>query len=68
MRLLTVQRYAGFLLLLSGGIYSCATAVLVFSTMRMVHKSIQEGNQTVLNDCRRTAGPYEKKDWVPSSP
>jgi NAD+ synthase (glutamine-hydrolysing) len=59
---------AGFLLPLSGGIDSCVTAVLVFSMARMVHKSIQEGNKTVLNDCRRIAGPYEKKDWMPSSP
>ena len=59
---------AGFLLPLSGGIDSCATAVLVFSMARMVHKSIREGNQTVLKDCRRIAGAYEKKDWMPSSP
>lgn len=60
---------AGFLLPLSGGIDSCATALLVFSMARMVYKSIiQEGNQTVLADCRRIAGDYEAKDWIPSSP
>jgi NAD+ synthase (glutamine-hydrolysing) len=59
---------AGFLLPLSGGIDSCATAVLVFSMARMVHKSIQEGNETVLADCRRIAGAYEKRDWIPKTP
>jgi NAD+ synthase (glutamine-hydrolysing) len=59
---------AGFLLPLSGGIDSCATAVLVFSMAQMVYKSIQNDDQTVLADCRRIAGAYEKKGWVPSSP
>jgi len=59
---------AGFLLPLSGGIDSCATAVIVFSMARMVYKSIQHGDETVLADCRRIAGAYEAKDWIPSSP
>jgi NAD+ synthase (glutamine-hydrolysing) len=61
---------AGFLLPLSGGIDSCATAVIGFSMARMVYLAIKDGNKTVLADCQRIAGPYEanRKDWVPSSP
>ena len=35
---------------------------------RMVYKSIHKGDETVLADCRRIAGAYEEKDWIPSSP
>jgi NAD+ synthase (glutamine-hydrolysing) len=62
------SRAAGFLLPLSGGIDSCATAVIGFSMARMVCQAIQNGNETVLVDCRRIAGAYEAKDWTPKSP
>jgi NAD+ synthase (glutamine-hydrolysing) len=34
----------------------------------MVKKAIDEGNKTVLKDCRRIAGAYEADDWIPESP
>ena len=46
---------AGFLVPLSGGIDSCATAVTVFSMCRLVIEAIQAGNEQVIADCRRIA-------------
>ncbi|KAI4607454.1 hypothetical protein J4E80_009567 [Alternaria sp. BMP 0032] len=59
---------AGFMLPLSGGIDSCATATLVFSMCRLVYKAVQDGNKQVLKDVRRIVGPYHSEDWVPTSP
>ena len=59
---------AGFMLPLSGGIDSCATATLVFSMCRLVYKAVQDGNKQVLEDVRRIVGPYHGEDWVPTSP
>lgn len=44
---------AGYLVPLSGGIDSCATAVIVFSMCRLVIKAIQDGNQNVIEDVKR---------------
>ena len=44
---------AGFLLPLSGGIDSCATAVIVFSMCRLAVAAVQEGNKTVIADVKR---------------
>lgn len=44
---------AGFFLPLSGGIDSCATAVIVNSMCRLVIKEIEEGNEQVLADVKR---------------
>ena len=62
------SRQAGFLLPLSGGIDSCATAVLVFSMCRIVIEEIRKGNETVISDVQRIAGPYERKGWLPRTP
>ena len=59
---------AGFLLPLSGGIDSCATAVLVFSMCRIVVGEIRKGNETVISDVQRIAGPYEGEGWLPKTP
>ncbi|KAI4709201.1 hypothetical protein J4E89_005949 [Alternaria sp. Ai002NY15] len=59
---------AGFMLPLSGGIDSCATATLVFSMCRLVYKAVQDGNKQVLKDVRRIVGPYHGEDWVPTNP
>ncbi|KAH6881377.1 hypothetical protein BKA58DRAFT_1428 [Alternaria rosae] len=59
---------AGFMLPLSGGIDSCATATLVFSMCRLVYKAVQDGNKQVLEDVRRIVGPYHGEDWMPTSP
>lgn len=42
----------GFFLPLSGGIDSCATAVIVHSMCRLVVASVRDGNKTVLKDIR----------------
>ncbi|KAF1956968.1 glutamine-dependent NAD(+) synthetase with GAT domain-containing protein [Byssothecium circinans] len=60
---------AGFLIPLSGGLDSCSTAMLVFSMCRMVCDAIKDGNETVIADVRRIAGPYgSKNEWLPKSP
>ena len=46
---------AGYLLPLSGGIDSCATAVLVFSMCRLVIKEMKAGNESVTEDVKRLA-------------
>ncbi|KAL8723256.1 MAG: hypothetical protein Q9181_007324 [Wetmoreana brouardii] len=56
---------AGFLLPSSGGIDSCATAILVFSMCRLVVESIKTGNQQVIADVQRLAKFSEK---LPESP
>ncbi|KAL9081674.1 MAG: hypothetical protein Q9159_007135 [Coniocarpon cinnabarinum] len=62
------SRQTGFFLCLSGGIDSCATAVIVFSMCRMVFKAISAGNEQVLQDLRRIAGEPEESAWKPSTP
>ncbi|KAF2198549.1 putative glutamine-dependent NAD(+) synthetase [Delitschia confertaspora ATCC 74209] len=62
------SKAAGFFIPLSGGIDSCATAVIVFSMCREVMKAIGEGNQQVIADVQRIAGAYEKEGWLPATP
>ncbi|SCU98300.1 LAFA_0G16974g1_1 [Lachancea sp. 'fantastica'] len=56
----------GFFLPLSGGIDSCATAVIVHSMCRLVVKECQEGNQQVMEDARRLC--RKDSDWIPQTP
>ncbi|KAJ9142062.1 Glutamine-dependent NAD(+) synthetase [Pleurostoma richardsiae] len=49
------SRTAGYLVPLSGGIDSCATATIVYSMCRLVIKAIEEGNEQVIADVRRIA-------------
>lgn len=58
---------AGFLVPLSGGIDSCATAVIVFSMCRIVMQAVEAGNKQVIQDVRRIAGAYEKEGWMPKN-
>ncbi|WFD18009.1 NAD(+) synthase (glutamine-hydrolyzing) [Malassezia caprae] len=58
----------GFLLPLSGGLDSCATAVIVHSMCRLVHASCATGHAQVLADARRIVGEPADSDWVPASP
>ena len=51
----------------SGGIDSCATAVIVSSMSRLLMDAIRNGNLQVISDVQRIAGPYEKEDWLPQS-
>jgi len=59
---------AGTLLPLSGGIDSCATAVIFFSTTRLVFDAVQEGKEQVIKDMRRICGEPEGSTWKPSNP
>ncbi|CAO3673238.1 unnamed protein product [Rhizopus stolonifer] len=60
------SKTAGYFLPLSGGIDSCATAVIVASMCRLVVKESQKGNRQVLEDARRLAG--QGPDYVPTDP
>jgi NAD+ synthase (glutamine-hydrolysing) len=63
------SRQAGFLVPLSGGIDSCATAVIVFSMCRIVMRAVENKNDIVIADVRRIAGAYgQSEDWLPKSP
>lgn len=59
---------AGLFLPLSGGIDSCATAVVVFSAARLVTAAVRDGNEQVLKDIRRIAGEPVDSTWLPSNP
>jgi NAD+ synthase (glutamine-hydrolysing) len=75
---------AGYFLPLSGGIDSCATAVIVFSMCRQVLKAIGEKSmlfyeclrsilivfqdEQVFKDVRRLSGEPEDSEWLPSTP
>ncbi|CAR30645.1 glutamine-dependent NAD(+) synthetase [Lachancea thermotolerans CBS 6340] len=56
----------GFFLPLSGGIDSCATAVIVHSMCRLVVQECKEGNEQVLADARKLA--RKDPEWVPATP
>ncbi|KAL5324987.1 hypothetical protein ACEPPN_006108 [Leptodophora sp. 'Broadleaf-Isolate-01'] len=62
------SKQAGFFLPLSGGIDSCATAVIVHSMTRFVLQSIESGNCQVLADLHRIAGEELDSSWVPKTP
>lgn len=57
---------AGYLVPLSGGIDSCATAVIVFSMCRMVSEACKAGNKQVIADVLRIAKYTEGE--VPETP
>ncbi|CZS88926.1 probable QNS1 Glutamine-dependent NAD Synthetase [Rhynchosporium graminicola] len=58
---------AGFFLPLSGGIDSCATAVIIHSMTRFVLQSIESGNRRVLDDLHRIAGEEIDSSWIPKT-
>ncbi|RDW93104.1 glutamine-dependent NAD(+) synthetase [Aspergillus mulundensis] len=58
---------AGFFLPLSGGIDSCATAVIVHSMCREVIKAVQQGNQQVIKDVRRLCAEPADSMWIPTT-
>ncbi|KAI9488637.1 hypothetical protein BDB00DRAFT_877212 [Zychaea mexicana] len=61
------SKTAGYFLPLSGGIDSCATAVIVASMCRLVVKECSQGNQQVIADARRLAGGTDK-NYIPTDP
>ncbi len=58
---------AGFFLPLSGGIDSCATAVIVHSMCREVIKAVSEGNEQVIKDVRRLCAEPADSTWIPTT-
>ena len=63
------SRQAGYFLPLSGGIDSCATAVIIHSMCRLVDQAIKKGdNPQVLADLLRIAGEEEDSQWRPKDP
>lgn len=65
--LFTVRRSkgAGYLIPLSGGIDSCATATIVYSMCRIVVQAIKQGNNDVISDVKRIAAFSDK---LPDTP
>lgn len=61
------SKTAGYLVPLSGGIDSCATATIVFSMCRMVVQAVQEGDATVIADTQRLYGSEDLSDLTPQS-
>lgn len=61
---------AGFFLPLSGGIDSCATAVIVHSMCRLVAQAAERGNQQVIADAKKVANVQgeEAETWKPTDP
>ncbi|KAK7687710.1 glutamine-dependent NAD(+) synthetase [Cerrena zonata] len=62
------SRTQGYFLPLSGGIDSCATAVIVHSMCRLVAESARKGDQAVIADARRIAGEPQDSTYLPSDP
>lgn len=50
------SKAAGFIVPLSGGIDSCATATIVYSMCRLVIQELQAGNAVVAEDVKRLCG------------
>jgi NAD+ synthase (glutamine-hydrolysing) len=62
-------KQAGVFLPLSGGIDSCATAVIVHSMTRLVLQAIKSGkNPQVLIDLHEICGEEEGSSWTPKTP
>ncbi|KAL1733291.1 hypothetical protein EV714DRAFT_246737 [Schizophyllum commune] len=62
------SRAQGFFLPLSGGIDSCATAVIVYSMCRLVVEKAKEGDPQVIADARRISGEPATSTYIPTSP
>ncbi|KAF8967658.1 hypothetical protein BDZ97DRAFT_1903242 [Flammula alnicola] len=62
------SRTQGYFLPLSGGIDSCATAVIVYSMCRLVAQAAARGDIQVIADARRIAGEPEDSEYLPTDP
>ncbi|KII85887.1 hypothetical protein PLICRDRAFT_44308 [Plicaturopsis crispa FD-325 SS-3] len=60
------SRTQGYFIPLSGGIDSCATAVIVYSMCRLVVEASQRGEEQVISDARRITGEPADSKYVPS--
>lgn len=62
------SRTQGYFIPLSGGIDSCATAVIVHSMCRLVAEAAARGEIQVIADARRMTGEAEDSDYLPTDP
>ncbi|CAE6506336.1 unnamed protein product [Rhizoctonia solani] len=62
------SRTQGYFVPLSGGIDSCATAVIVYSMSRLVAEASSKGDTQVIADARRMCGEPETSNYVPTDP
>ncbi|KAF9453533.1 glutamine-dependent NAD(+) synthetase with GAT domain-containing protein [Macrolepiota fuliginosa MF-IS2] len=62
------SRTQGYFLPLSGGIDSCATAVIVHSMCCLVAEAAKRGDRQVIGDARRMTGEPEGSPYIPSDP
>ncbi|KAH7105940.1 glutamine-dependent NAD(+) synthetase with GAT domain-containing protein [Auriculariales sp. MPI-PUGE-AT-0066] len=62
------SRTQGYFLPLSGGIDSCATAVIVHSMCRLVADAAANGNRHVIADARRMTGEAPDSAYLPTDP
>ncbi|KAF8329479.1 uncharacterized protein EI90DRAFT_3145957 [Cantharellus anzutake] len=62
------SRTSGYFVPLSGGIDSCATAVIVYSMCRLVTQAASEGREQVIEDARRIVGEKPNSSYVPIDP
>ncbi|KAJ7623289.1 hypothetical protein FB45DRAFT_925178 [Roridomyces roridus] len=62
------SRTQGYFVPLSGGIDSCATAVIVYSMSRLVVEAARRGDQQVIADARRISGEQPDSTYVPTDP
>ncbi|KAL0567643.1 glutamine-dependent NAD(+) synthetase [Marasmius crinis-equi] len=62
------SRTQGYFIPLSGGIDSCATAVIVYSMCRLVAEAASRADKQVIADARRIAGEPEDSGYIPSDP
>ncbi|KAJ3793549.1 hypothetical protein GGU11DRAFT_691580 [Lentinula aff. detonsa] len=62
------SRTQGYFIPLSGGIDSCATAVIVYSMCRLVADAARRADRQVIADARRIAGEPEDSGYIPSDP
>jgi NAD+ synthase (glutamine-hydrolysing) len=60
------SKQSGFFLPLSGGIDSCATALLVYSMALLVVEAAARGEEQVISDARRVVGA--DSDYIPEDP
>nr|ODN86659.1 NAD+ synthetase [Cryptococcus depauperatus CBS 7841] len=62
------SRTQGYFLPLSGGIDSCATAIIVHSMCRLVVQHAAKGDDIVISDARRIVGELEDSTYIPTDP
>ncbi|KAK0457751.1 uncharacterized protein EV420DRAFT_1547161 [Desarmillaria tabescens] len=62
------SRTQGYFVPLSGGIDSCATAVIVFSMCRLVAEAARRADKQVIADARRIVGEPADSGYIPSDP